>query len=107
MSTIRKKARHIAKFLDPQNVGSSIRFAGEVSQDEYVRSDGDRNVSRNVDMELSITDCNRTVTWSGYGDDAFKDMRRKITHAIKVLKRANAAIDVLEKEYNKYEAYNE
>jgi hypothetical protein len=64
----RETLGHGAVFLDPKNVGSSIRWV----------------VTRRVATyaEVIMSDCDRHITWSGYGRDGLQQMRQKIKAAL-------------------------
>lgn len=80
---------HGARFLDPQNVGSSIRWAVDV---ETWRTDSGK-VHVEFDASVNLADCSRVISWSSYGDDK---LLLKVQQALvelkaleKVLKRAS------------------
>ena len=68
-------------FLDPENVGSSVRF--NVSK-----------TGRKLRGSVAITDCDRAITWYGdYKGPELHNLRLKCAAAIKILGDAIDAID--------------
>lgn len=72
---------HGARFLDPANVGSSVRWKVTVEQypKGHVRMEG----------ELSLSDCSRIITWSAYDND---QLLVKVQGAIAELKTMEKAL---------------
>lgn len=81
-----------AKMLDPDNVGSSIRYRATV-----YRSSGNRLCA---EADVTVTDCNRSVQWSAYGGDILA-LQARIDTAIEVLHEARNAIADVAKEFLK------
>lgn len=79
---------HGARFLDPANVGSSVRWS--VTADEYV-SEKSGNVTLSMEAQMSLSDCSRTINWSAYNDDLLllkvQEAIAELRNAEKVLKR--------------------
>ena len=100
MKRTRKQwTRQYSKFLDPSlEVGSSIRY--RFSVESYMGKTYDDKdtpkLCRNVSLEVSLTDCSRTINWGG----GFKQMRGKLETTIKILTRAVGDINALENKYN-------
>lgn len=92
-----------AKFLSRDlSVGSSIRYRGYVQK--YLSGNYDymndkkrnRTIQRTSLMEVTLTDCSRSISWGGN----IKEMRVKLTTAVKVLNRALSDIKELQKRYD-------
>lgn len=81
-----------AKMLDPDHVGSSIRYRATV-----YRGSSNRLCA---EAQVMLTDCDRTIQWSGYGSDTLK-LQARIDTAIEVLHEARNAIATVAKEYLK------
>lgn len=94
--TLLQRAQSGGKFLDPQNVGSSIewRFSATV---HTTTNETDHKVRRhlNTDLDVVVSDCSRSVNWSGYGREGMNDMHRKLTNAIAELTKARVALTKL------------
>jgi hypothetical protein len=50
------------------------------------------NGRRAADAQVSLTDCNRVITWGGYGEEGLEQMLRKLGVAVKMLLKARAAV---------------
>ena len=74
-------------FLDPANVGSSVRW--NVSAVRNFRKDKPAYV--NVETELSLSDCHRVINWGDYSGTG-KDMLIKVSKAIAELTAFRAAL---------------
>jgi hypothetical protein len=70
-----------AEFLDPENVGSSVRWlvSAEVGKPSEQNPKGYSHMSG----EVSLTDCSRTITWY-LGEDS----EDKLAKAIELLQQA-------------------
>lgn len=77
-------------FLDPLTCGSSIRYSVETT--DYVDSKTGKIHRSSMDATISLSDCNRVITWSGCGHDGGETMIDKIDVAIIELRAAKIAI---------------
>jgi hypothetical protein len=83
-----------AVFLDPENVGSSVRWTVALSVTEPgVRPSGiPRDASVDLSGEVSLTDCTRAIHWQ-LGDFENEDAgEKKLVLAIKSLQAALSAL---------------
>lgn len=79
-----------AKMLDPDNVGSSIRYRATV-----FRGSSNRLCA---EAQVTLTDCDRSITWSGYGSDTLA-LQARIDTAIEVLTEARDAVAAIARDY--------
>lgn len=84
--------RHGTEMLHPETCASSIRWMFVARQAEHGRS---------VDVDVYLTDCDRQIRWSHYGEDGPEIMREKLTNAINELTKARAALGPVERFFNK------
>lgn len=85
-----KKARFErqgAQFLDPANCGSSIRWSVTYSGSGRRYSD------------VELRDCDRKITWSGFGAEYRSAMRRKLGVAIREMQNCLRALDDMERKH--------
>lgn len=75
------------KFLQPEEVGSSIRY--QFTATARVPKDP-KEASVQVEGEIALSDCNRIITWSWY--DADEDGLQRLDAAIAMLQQARAAM---------------
>jgi hypothetical protein len=78
-------------FLDLMSCGSSIRWGVSVARGRrrgVKKTDKNRYWHR-IEATVSLTDCNRTITWSG----SPATMRKKLNRAIAALKNLRENID--------------
>lgn len=68
-----------ASFMDPQYVGSTVRW----------------NLTKKVKpaCEVSISDCIRVITWYGFDLKGLESMRRKLRQAVIQFENCDAAIE--------------
>jgi hypothetical protein len=94
MSATRKREVVIsdARMLYPSKVGSSIRYALSA----YLLEG-----NRNVDLQIWLTDCDRSIRWGAWGHAGFEEMREKTHAAIEMLQGALKGMDFIEAHYNK------
>lgn len=71
-------------FLDPTSVNSTVRYSFETS----LYSDG----TTEFDGNISLSDCNRFINWSGDWDDQRVPLLRKVDAAIKMLREAQRVL---------------
>lgn len=84
--------KHGARMLDPDNVGSSIRYRVTV-----YRGTSNRLCA---EADVMLTDCNRSITWGAYGGDILA-LQARIDTAIEVLTEARNAVCTVAREYLK------
>lgn len=84
--------KHGARMLDPDNVGSSIRYRATIYR-------GSNNALR-AEAQVTLTDCDRTIQWNGYGSDTLA-LQARLDTAIEVLTEARNAISIVAQEYLK------
>ena len=78
-------------FLDLQSCGSSVRWGVSVTRG---RRRGVKKTDKNrywyrIEATVSLTDCNRAISWSG----SPATMRRKLSRAIAALRNLRKNID--------------
>lgn len=72
-------------FLDAGSCGSTVRYAVDVTANV---KDG----STHMNMDVSLSDCTRVISWSGYGREGAKTMIKKLDAAIKELRAARTSL---------------
>lgn len=71
------------EFLDVATCGSSVRWDIEVNHE--------KRDSIRVSTDVHLTDCDRRISWGGYGEDGLGVMIKKLNVAIHSLNAARAA----------------
>ena len=79
-----------AQMLHPQSCGSSIRFNCTAYQQGKARS---------FDARVMLSDCDRQIAWTGYGDEGASDMDAKLKAAIAALQQARRQIRIVARHY--------
>jgi hypothetical protein len=79
------------ELLHPQSCMSSIRYSAQ-----GYKKKGKRYFS----AQVVLTDCNREITWSEYGDGGAQIMDDKLAEAIKGLQAARKAIKEAKAHYD-------
>lgn len=82
-----KFRRQGAQFLYPETCGSSIRWCVQFSA----------SGRRYADVELR--DCNRAITWSGYGPEYRREMQVKLTIAIHQMQACLRAMEEMDRKH--------
>lgn len=96
------RKQHGAEFLDPENVGSSIRWKVESTVKQHKGTDKTPpHTTGCIDTEIHLTDCSEAISWSDYGATA-EDMNRKIDRTINQLREYQRALAAAEKSVKKY-----
>ena len=96
---VKQHAKFLSRNLD---VGSSIRYRAYVQKylgntyDYVAEKKRKGSILRTSSMEMTLTDCTRSINWSGN----IKEMKGKLTAAVKVMNRALSDIKQLQKRYD-------
>lgn len=80
-----------AVFLEPATCGSSVRYITRVS----------KKTRRQFEIDVVLTDCTRSITWSGWGEDGAALMAVKIDRAIDLLTLARNSLKEASRVYEK------
>lgn len=80
-----KKGR--GEFIDPEDVGSFVRYkiAASVSADRKGKKSG------RIDMDVGLGDCNRSINWGIWCSD--EDFAKNVIEGKAKLRRAIAVLD--------------
>ena len=88
-------------FLLPEQVNSSVSYRIVIEGTSYIR-DGQELARRSFDSSINLADCNRSISWSGYGESGIEDMRTKAKRTIKILNKFLKDLDKAEKKLHSY-----
>lgn len=93
-----ERKEHSAAFLDPENVGSSIRWTLHAVVRSYTPEGKEAFTGSTVDAEVSLSDCSRVITWSAHGRGTYEQMIRKLDAALVQLVNCRDALVAMKAE---------
>ena len=82
-------------FLDPEDVGSAIQY--RINVQETVYDDKEHKPYVSLNASISLSDCNRWITWDLETDTS----EEKLDNAIRILTAAKTALRAVRKAYEK------
>lgn len=103
----RQKVFTHAEFLHPQTCGSSIRYSLCATEHMEINREGMEECWKRFEGTIWLSECSRSIEWSGYGLEGIEELKTKVLKAQQILAKFLVDLDKIEKVYNIYKAEDE